>query len=144
MTGHDFLPLAQRLAGGGTEPEWRTAVSRAYYAAFHGARQLLAGLGFRAPFGDRAHAYLWYRLANSGDASVQRAGNDLGELRRRRNQADYDLVVPLAQARALSQVHLGEQIIHVLDALTPATRTRITDAIKVYERDVLHDVTWHP
>jgi hypothetical protein len=24
------------------------------------------------------------------------------------------------------------------------TRTLITDTMKVYERDVLHDVTWHP
>ena len=39
---------------------------------------------------------------------------------------------------------LARQIIQVLDSLSPATRTRITDAMKVYERDVLKDVTWQP
>ena len=45
MAGPDFLPLAGRLVAGTTEPEWRTAVSRAYYAAFHVARRLLEDLG---------------------------------------------------------------------------------------------------
>ena len=54
MTGEDFLPLAIRLAAGRSEPEWRTAVSRAYYAAFHVARDLMENLGFTVPRGDRA------------------------------------------------------------------------------------------
>jgi uncharacterized protein (UPF0332 family) len=41
MTGRDFLALAMQLAGGGSEAEWRSATSRAYYAAFHVARELL-------------------------------------------------------------------------------------------------------
>ncbi len=37
------------------------------------------------------------------------------------------------------------QIIQVFDsAATEPTRTTITNAMKIYERDVLHDVTWHP
>ncbi len=66
MDGRDFLPLANALAAGPTEAEWRTAISRAYYAAFHVARQLVMDLGFVVPYADRAHAYLWYRLSNSG------------------------------------------------------------------------------
>ena len=34
MNWRDFIALASRLAGGTTEAEWRTAVSRAYYTAF--------------------------------------------------------------------------------------------------------------
>jgi hypothetical protein len=67
MTGHDFLPLAMRLAVGATEADWRTAIRRAYYAAFHVARQLLIDLRFAVPHADRAHAYLWLRLSNCGD-----------------------------------------------------------------------------
>jgi uncharacterized protein (UPF0332 family) len=55
MNGRDFLPLATQLAGGTTEAEWRSAVSRAYYAAFHVARRLLSELGFTVPRADRAH-----------------------------------------------------------------------------------------
>ncbi|MGO9470234.1 MAG: hypothetical protein ACLQVF_39555 [Isosphaeraceae bacterium] len=35
MTGLDFLAVARQLAAVGTEAEWRSAISRAYYAAFH-------------------------------------------------------------------------------------------------------------
>jgi hypothetical protein len=84
------------------------------------------------------------RLSNSSDPQTVQAGNDLNSLRGVRNTADYDLRRLVSQAWATTQVHLAEQIIHTLDALTPATRTQVTDAMKVYERDVLHDVTWHP
>lgn len=63
----EFLTLAETWVEGATEAEWRSAVSRAYYAAFHEARVLLRGLGFRVPRGDQAHAYLWLRLSNCGD-----------------------------------------------------------------------------
>ena len=56
----DYLSLARTLAGGMTEAEWRSASSRAYYAAFHVARLLLLDLGFRVPQADRAHGYLYY------------------------------------------------------------------------------------
>ena len=44
MNWRDFLPLATRLAAGTTEADWRTAVSRAHYAAFHAGR---AEFGYR-------------------------------------------------------------------------------------------------
>ncbi len=85
MTGSDFLPLATQLAAAATEPEWRTAISRAYYAAFHVARQLLEELGFRVPWADRAHAYLTMRLNNCGEGPVQQAASSLHSLRSLRN-----------------------------------------------------------
>jgi len=74
MNGRDFLSLAVQLSADSTEASWRTAVSRAYYAVFHVARDLLAGLGFTVPYGDRAHTYLWLRLENCGDPNVESAG----------------------------------------------------------------------
>jgi uncharacterized protein (UPF0332 family) len=145
MDERDFLTLAQTLVGETTEVAWRSAVSRAYYAAFHVARHLLEGLGFTVPRADRAHSYLWLRLANCGEPQVQQAGNDLNLLRRDRNEADYNLTRPLRQAAAQNQVQAAQRIIQVFDAATvEPTRTQITDEMKRYERDVLHDVTWHP
>lgn len=145
MNARDFLILAQSLAVGSTEASWRSAISRGYYAAFHIARLLLQDLGFTVPQADRAHGYLWLRLANCGDAQVQRAGSDLAALRRNRNQADYDLRAAFTSRFAQARVHTDGQIIQKLEAaaLEP-TRTAITDAMKIYERNVLHDVTWHP
>src|SRR5262249_36269960 len=121
------------------------AVSRADYAAFHVARELLEQLGFSAPRAEQAHAYLWLRLHNCGDPQVQRAGADLNRLRRGRNYADYELHRPQRQAIASARVHMGQRVIQTLDAATTEpTRTQITDAMKIYERDVLQEVTWHP
>lgn len=86
-----------------------------------------------------------YRLSNSGEAAVEQAGRDLDTLRRLRNRADYDEMPALTQPQAAAAVQLAEGIIQTLDAARhePA-RTRIRDAMIVYERDVLHDVTVQP
>ena len=125
MNGRDFLRLARQLAAGRTEAEWRTAIGRAYYAAFHVARQLLEDLKFRVPHADRAHKYLALRLSNAGDPAIQLAGSDLDQLRSERNHADYDLRMPLARAVAATRIQLAEKIIRVLDALDAATRTQM-------------------
>jgi uncharacterized protein (UPF0332 family) len=145
MDFREYLTPAATLAAGTTRAEWRTAVSRAYYAAFHVARDLLISLGFRAPQGDRAHGYLWLRLANAGVGAVQAAGNYLNLLRRERNRADYDGHVAVSQAMAANEVQNARDIIQALDAAAvEPVRTQITDAMKVYERHVLRDVIWHP
>lgn len=145
MNGRAFLTLARQLASDPTEAAWRSAISRGYYAAFHVAREVLTSLGFGVPFADRAHAYLWLRLSNCGDPPLLKAGTELNNLRRHRNQADYDLQVPFNQAFAQARVQAAERIIQALDAAAAEpTRTQITDEMKRYERDVLHDVTWHP
>jgi len=145
MNFRNYLTLARTLAGGTTEAEWRSASSRAYYAAFHVARLLLLGLGFRVPQADRAHAYLWLRLSNAGHAGTIKAGSRLGLLRRERNWADYDERRTIIQAAAVQSVRSAEEIIQALDAAAvEPVRTQIIDAMKIYDRDVLHDVTWHP
>ena len=145
MTARDFLLLANRLLKDATEADWRTAVSRGYYAAFHVARELLRDLGFSVPMTDRAHKYLAFRLSNCGDATIRSAGVDLDRLRDRRNEADYALQLSFSQTAATSEVRLAENIIRALDfARQEPARTQITDAMKIYERDVLQDVTWKP
>jgi uncharacterized protein (UPF0332 family) len=145
IPGGDFLTLAERWVNGAGEAEWRSAVSRAYYAAFHEARELLRDLGFRVPRGDQAHAYLWMRLSNCGDPQVQLAGSELNRLRRDRNRADYDIEQDLLQADARADVRLARTISQVFHAArAEPTRSQVTDAMRVYERDVLRNVTWGP
>jgi uncharacterized protein (UPF0332 family) len=145
IDGKHFLTLAEIWIKGASEAEWRSAVSRAYYAVFHEARQLVRQLGFVVPRGDQAHAYLWLRLSNCGEPGVQLAGANLNLLRRDRNRADNDVEQTLDHVDALSQVQAARGIIQTLDAAkAEPTRTQITDAMKIYERDVLRNVTWQP
>lgn len=145
MSGRDLLAVAVRLAAEATEADWRSAISRAYYAAFHVARHLLADLNFTIPRADRAHQYLIFRLSNCGEPVVEQAGRDLETLRRLRNRADYDELPPFTQPQTIAAVRLAESVIRELDiARRDPIRTRIRDTMIVYERDVLNDVTWHP
>jgi uncharacterized protein (UPF0332 family) len=145
MTGQEFLSLAVTLAGGATEAEWRTATSRAYYAAFHAVRDLFRGLGFAVPRADAAHKYLAHRLQNCGHTQLRDAGRDLDDLRQLRNEADYDIARPYARAVATALIAQARKIIQALAlATTEPTRTQVRDGIIAYERNVLHQVTWSP
>ena len=139
----EFLTLAEIWVEGSSEGEWRSAVSRAYYAAFHVARDLLTGLGFRVPHGPQAHAYLWMRLSNCGDPGIADAGSDLNDLQGWRNRADYDLRRTLNQPTARTWVRTARAVVQRLDsALVDPARAQVIRAIRDYERNVLRHVTW--
>jgi uncharacterized protein (UPF0332 family) len=143
MTGHDFLHLAQVLASGATEAEWRSAVSRAYYAGFHVARDLLWDMGFKVPRADAAHKYLAFRLQNCGHGPLEQVGRDLDALRTDRNHADYDFVPAFTKGRATSLVTSSRGLVQALALATvEPTRTQVRDGIIAYERNVVHQVTW--
>jgi len=143
MNGRDFLAAARRQATGGEEADWRSAASRAYYAAFHVARELLASLRFVTPRADRAHEYLYRRLNNCGLGPVVSAAKILHDLRQTRNWADYDLHVSFPANLGTDSVAVAEIFIQALDVLTPAERTQITVAMRAYEQQI-GDVTWKP
>ncbi len=76
---------------------------------------------------------------------MEQAGRDLDTLRRLRNRADYDEIPTLTQPQAVAAVQLAGGIIQALDAARQEpSRTQIRDAMIVYERDVLDDVTVQP
>ena len=137
-----FLTLAETWSRGSTEAEWRCSISRAYYAAFHECRTALTSFGFVIPRADLAHAFLWKRLENSGHDKAIRIGTELSTLRRDRNQADYDLHTKVTQTLAVTSVGSATWIVATLESLTPEDRVAITEAMKIYERDVLREPTW--
>jgi uncharacterized protein (UPF0332 family) len=143
MDFREYLDVADTLCQGETEGAWRSAVSRAYYAAFHVGCDLLQSLGFTIPRADQAHAFVWRRLGNSGQPDVERAGARINALRKERNHADYDGDRVVSVHIALDVVGIAESVVRLLDEATQEpVRSRIMEAIKVYERDVLKEVTW--
>jgi len=91
MTGEDFVLCAERLARSSAEADLRSAVSRAYFGAFHAARSLLQGNGVRLPKTEQVHVKLGFCLQDCGDANAGHAGQQLEVLRLERRRADYDL-----------------------------------------------------
>ena len=145
MNSRDFLNLADTLLQWPTEAAWRSAVSRAYYAAFHTARELLIQCGFQVPATDSAHTYLAYRLSNCGELQIELAGRKLSSLRHERNRCDYDVIRSRTAYLCSTQVQIARGIIQILDAAqSEPTKTQITSGMKLYERTILKQVTWQP
>jgi uncharacterized protein (UPF0332 family) len=144
MDPQEFLDLAGEWVSGTREGEWRSGVSRAYYAVFHAARRVLAQGGFRVPDADRAHGYLWLRLQNSGHPDIEEAGRRLSDLRSLRNAADYDLDTSLEEAEAVDAFHAATRTFEILTDLAnePTVLAPVVAAIRAYEAG-LGEVTWH-
>jgi uncharacterized protein (UPF0332 family) len=144
MVPRDFLKVAGEWAIGTSEAEWRSAVSRAYYVAFHVARILLERAGFVAPGSQASHAYVWLRFSNAGRSDVMEQGRRLNVLRQQRGWADYQLNRALMEQAAVDHVHEAMTIIQFLDELgqTPEVLQEVIANMRVYERDVLKEVTW--
>lgn len=86
VTSVDFLKAAKKLADRPTEAERRTAVGRAYYAAFHHARAYLMREGVALPSA-RSHDALRKALRLKDEV----AATLIGALQKQRVKADYRL-----------------------------------------------------
>jgi uncharacterized protein (UPF0332 family) len=90
----EYLSLAQELSRRTEEACHRSAISRAYYAAFHAARAYVREHhpAEHLPGGPEDHGRVWRILETSGrlGSRMGRLGKDL---RRWRNQADYETSV---------------------------------------------------
>lgn len=94
MTGNDYIELASRLllsSIGQPEARYRSAVSRAYYGAFHLAVTFLNEVGAKVPANSECHQQAYQALLNSGNVHAQEAARLLDDLRTSRNEADYKL-----------------------------------------------------
>lgn len=95
ITGDDFVELAGNLAAnsafGGSEARFRTAVSRAYYGAFHCAVGVLNELGVRVPQNHTGHVEAYRKLRHCPVSFAMDAASLLDGLRSDRIEADYDL-----------------------------------------------------
>jgi len=107
MEGKDFFELAQKLVQMRTEPALRSAISRAYSAAYHCCIKLLRELGFQFSKDSSVHEKVAAHLNNSAITEIEFAGKELNYLRRRRNHADYDLALKDFQNHIVCQLDLA-------------------------------------
>jgi uncharacterized protein (UPF0332 family) len=117
--GEEFLEVARSLASGDDEAGWRSAVSRAYYAAFWVAREIVERDGVPPPRsgGEHSHDALWDMFM--GDYNMRGfALGDIGrDLQSHRTRADYRTRQIVAND-AQQAVERAEAFIADLRALT--------------------------
>jgi uncharacterized protein (UPF0332 family) len=136
MTGNDFLQFASNLAVnpglGSAAPRCRTAVSRAYYAAFHSAVEFLAEFGMHVPANHTGHQETSRQLHRTKQPEAQMAARLLEDLRTDRNEADYRLDRQRLETQkcAKDAVESASELHRFLDAcrLEPA-RSEIAEAL---------------
>jgi hypothetical protein len=81
MNARSFLVLALKLLSTEKNPEgFRSAISRAYYAAFNVAVEFLEGIDCPIGKGPQSHGKVQHRLSNSDDEELIQVGHDLREL----------------------------------------------------------------
>ncbi len=104
---------------GPEEGALRSAVSRAYYAAFCSARNVARERGEFTPTSSvKDHHLVRKHFGNSSHSVRRKISADLGRLRRRRNQADYhDTLDGEPISLAQSSVTIARNVLDALDAL---------------------------
>ena len=119
----EYLILAQELAGQATRPssqeaKLRSAISRAYYAAFCKARNHLRDKEHhRIPSGGEAHQYVQNQFKDSPDKARRDVGANLNRLRIRRTKADYEDRVTKLPRTTEYAVKVAERIVSNLRRL---------------------------
>ena len=123
MDPNDFLHFARKLAG--TTPsgaaEYRSAISRSYYAAYLVIVSFVKDFARLEPMGGSdKHSTIKLSLMGCTDTDVKKLGMKLDTLHTQRRTADYDMASLRAesQATALAACKQSEEIINEIDAIT--------------------------
>jgi uncharacterized protein (UPF0332 family) len=141
MDGSDFIELAGRLVANATisEASYRSAVSRAYYGAFHVSGAFLSELGVAPVRNANVHAFVRNYLYESGHSEARVAARELGDLQTARNRADYRLDDFEAGSREFAMLNV-ERALRVLSALVECDKEPARHAIQLgiaeYERRI--------
>lgn len=117
----DFLTLADHitthssLPAGHEEGKWRTAVSRAYYAAYHHALNKAADSDASINRNYTKHEYLieWYKTQSRLPNALE-VGTLLNTLKTYRVRADYRESYRINQGKAQRAILLAREIVRKL------------------------------
>ena len=116
----DYLVLARRLGAGEAEADQRTAISRAYYVAFHAARRHVARAHAEValPRHGAVHDVVWETLERG--ARAERAAAHTGKrLRHKRTLADYERVGLSFPNDTRQAIAWAEAVLQNLGAVAP-------------------------
>jgi uncharacterized protein (UPF0332 family) len=113
-----YLVLAEELGvRRDDEAALRSAVSRAYYAAFCKARHHLDQEGVGIPRTGTAHTLVWNKYRQGAERHRRFIGTTRDRLRRHRNKADYDNEVSRLVTVVLNTLTRARQLLESLGSL---------------------------
>ncbi|MBU0995366.1 MAG: hypothetical protein KJ737_22955 [Proteobacteria bacterium] len=140
MDPRDFYTLAEELVNKKplTQADLRSAVGRAYYAAFNVAAEHLRKMGFTPSKGPNGHGDVQRKFSNCGNDDVALAAKNLSDLHGQRINADYKLnyidIEKEPKVRLL--LYSAQKIIKALDDSCKKYQEEIKDSIIGYENSI--------
>ena len=105
-----YQSLATELAKQTEEAALRSAVSRAYYYAYHIARARLMDNGFALLPGQDSHKQVWEKFSSSADFGCRKLAEKAKRLKDKRQTADYDPYFARIEQDGPALVDLATQI----------------------------------
>jgi uncharacterized protein (UPF0332 family) len=125
-----YLQLAQQLAGSLDEAAHRTAISRAYYSAYHAVNDQLVANNVVTDLQRPSHERVWSVYVKSSQPACKRIGNVGFRLRNARVEADYQGNKTPSPALLQRSLRDAQSIIatasqHVPDSFVPQTTNRL-------------------
>jgi uncharacterized protein (UPF0332 family) len=141
MNSNEFVSFAGKLAAQNSigAAGYRSAISRAYYGAFHSAREFLDRHFHWQWHADNDHLWVQRHFQNCVSRDVVKIGYFLVDLHESRKCADYDLADLEAemQITAMNCVARASDVCSKLAALeNPTTLSQIQVEMEDYRRRV--------
>jgi uncharacterized protein (UPF0332 family) len=123
-----FLDLAKDLHNSAAEDlslaeaKYRTVIGRAYYAVFNLAKEYLESQGIRLPRGSSAHEEVRNHFDNQQNENFSTVADNLNNLRRLRNSADYVYKKKLNETidwkiQSESAIEVANEIVNIVKAI---------------------------
>lgn len=118
----DYLTLAEGLVGMTAESAKRSAISRAYYAAFHRAEAIYSShhTTYLRTRGTQSHYDVWNWFESQAALSYKKIGTAGKNLKRRREDADHREEFPGIAQQAVYQIAKAREIIQGIDRVSTA------------------------
>jgi uncharacterized protein (UPF0332 family) len=136
----DYILLAKNLSGLGTDAARRSAVSRAYYCAFHAAALSLENnkIATNPKYTRDRHLRVWNIYIESANRECRRIGNGGQRLKIERHEADYDPGSDFTNIRVQRCIAQAETLLEGIRANVPegysTTRGRVKRALSYIRR----------
>ena len=139
MDSIDFLNFAKELLKKDKPINYRTAINRSYYAAYHVAVNLLEKSNVRIPKSGPGHGEVRKYLGNCGIKTLEEAQSKLSNLYSDRIKADYRLANKAVEKKvnALKAILSSENLIKIFDLYNSVEKRKIIlEGINSYRQKI--------
>ena len=118
---NEYLRLAQQLSGLANDAASRSAVSRAYYSAFHAASLSVKSnnVATNPKYERDRHLRIWNIYIDSSNKECRRIGNRGQRLKVERQYADYDPDTSFPETRVQQAIAQAEALVAGLAGNVP-------------------------